>query len=117
MLLRYINHLFSLFVSFIPEQQNQFFPPHPCFFFFLMIRRPPRSTLFPYTTLFRSRWSPARTAQRKVNCEPLLLASSGGTSAARPARGIVSKKRAACNATAVIQRRRVVTDGLLGRCG
>src|SRR5256885_15819846 len=30
------------------------------FFFFLMIRRPPRSTLFPYTTLFRSlqqRWT------------------------------------------------------------
>src|SRR5690348_18125780 len=28
---------------------------HPFFsFFFLMIRRPPRSTLFPYTTLFRS---------------------------------------------------------------
>src|SRR5258705_6141465 len=31
-------------------------PPHFCaiFSFFLMIRRPPRSTLFPYTTLFRS---------------------------------------------------------------
>src|SRR5258707_8464738 len=28
-----------------------------CFFFFLMIRRPPRSTLFPYTTLFRSQAS------------------------------------------------------------
>src|SRR2546429_6760404 len=28
---------------------------HFIFFFFLMIRRPPRSTLFPYTTLFRSR--------------------------------------------------------------
>src|SRR5256885_10878371 len=27
---------------------------HLFFFFFLMIRRPPRSTLFPYTTLFRS---------------------------------------------------------------
>src|SRR5688572_31958752 len=27
---------------------------HNLFFFFLMIRRPPRSTLFPYTTLFRS---------------------------------------------------------------
>src|SRR2546426_9632096 len=27
----------------------------PILFFFLMIRRPPRSTLFPYTTLFRSR--------------------------------------------------------------
>src|SRR2546422_7032891 len=31
------------------------------FFFFLMIRRPPRSTLFPYTTLFRSRWNEAIT--------------------------------------------------------
>src|ERR1051326_9334391 len=28
--------------------------PPSCIFFFLMIRRPPRSTLFPYTTLFRS---------------------------------------------------------------
>src|SRR5206468_6775162 len=27
---------------------------HLPFFFFLMLRRPPRSTLFPYTTLFRS---------------------------------------------------------------
>ena len=27
------------------------------YFFFLMIRRPPRSTLFPYTTLFRSHFS------------------------------------------------------------
>src|SRR6266511_5488388 len=31
-------------------------------FFFLMIRRPPRSTLFPYTTLFRSRRRCARPA-------------------------------------------------------
>src|SRR2546422_11270059 len=30
------------------------------FFFFLMIRRPPRSTLFPYTTLFRSPGAAAR---------------------------------------------------------
>src|SRR2546422_9627403 len=29
-------------------------PHRRLFFFFLMIRRPPRSTLFPYTTLFRS---------------------------------------------------------------
>src|SRR5690349_25121753 len=29
-------------------------------FFFLMIRRPPRSTLFPYTTLFRSKEFPRR---------------------------------------------------------
>src|SRR2546422_10607287 len=32
------------------------------FFFFLMIRRPPRSTLFPYTTLFRSRVHEVRVA-------------------------------------------------------
>src|SRR2546429_3158333 len=33
------------------------------FFFFLMIRRPPRSTLFPYTTLFRSPSRPGRTCR------------------------------------------------------
>src|SRR2546430_15510206 len=34
--------------------QPIFFLSTVSFFFFLMIRRPPRSTLFPYTTLFRS---------------------------------------------------------------
>src|SRR3982750_4933375 len=34
------------------------------FFFFLMIRRPPRSTLFPYTTLFRSGRSPPGQGHR-----------------------------------------------------
>src|SRR2546425_4005885 len=34
------------------------------FFFFLMIRRPPRSTLFPYTTLFRS----IRNGRRSSGC-------------------------------------------------
>src|SRR2546428_6377841 len=38
----YFLFLYSLFIFII------------FFFFFLMIRRPPRSTLFPYTTLFRS---------------------------------------------------------------
>src|SRR3989339_1847181 len=33
-------------------------------FFFLMIRRPPRSTLFPYTTLFRSIWPPMKSESR-----------------------------------------------------
>src|SRR2546429_3793746 len=35
---------------------------HALLFFFLMIRRPPRSTLFPYTTLFRSRVGTLRFA-------------------------------------------------------
>src|SRR2546422_8592894 len=39
--------------------------PHTLFFFFLMIRRPPRSTLFPYTTLFRSL---CRTPRRGPSC-------------------------------------------------
>src|SRR4051794_41691994 len=36
------------------------------FFFFLMIRRPPRSTLFPYTTLFRSRVDRATRQHRRA---------------------------------------------------
>src|SRR2546422_1215699 len=33
-----------------------------------MIRRPPRSTLFPYTTLFRSRFPPKVSVRRLRNC-------------------------------------------------
>src|ERR1041385_6029981 len=41
-----------------------------CFFFLLMIRRPPRSTLFPYTTLFRSvRARAGREAHRRQERE------------------------------------------------
>src|SRR3712207_8236023 len=39
-------------------------------FFFLMIRRPPRSTLFPYTTLFRSK---AAKHRRPPDVRPLAL--------------------------------------------
>src|SRR3712207_9506635 len=38
------------------------------FFFFLMIRRPPRSTLFPYTTLFRSRPTRAAATNALTTC-------------------------------------------------
>src|SRR5258705_8433728 len=37
----------------------------PSLIFFLMIRRPPRSTLFPYTTLFRSPHVPSRKSHRR----------------------------------------------------
>src|SRR3712207_7463421 len=40
------------------------------YFFFLMIRRPPRSTLFPYTTLFRSRVT--LTGEEREELERLL---------------------------------------------
>src|SRR2546421_4115909 len=39
-------------------------------FFFLMIRRPPRSTLFPYTTLFRSRLKGVCAARRNLVIPP-----------------------------------------------
>src|SRR5882724_13194758 len=53
------------------------------FFFFLMIRRPPRSTLFPYTTLFRSnRPAPADPNHNARQRQP----RRGGLSVLRPGR-------------------------------
>src|SRR2546425_9597325 len=43
------------------------------FFFFLMIRRPPRSTLFPYTTLFRSHAITAETTTPSVRKQHLRI--------------------------------------------
>src|SRR5258707_4074504 len=57
------------------------------FFFFLMIRRPPRSTLFPYTTLFRSVSHPPRHARAGARKELLLPAVEVRGAAARPHRG------------------------------
>src|SRR5436189_5889608 len=46
-------------------------------FFFLMIRRPPRSTLFPYTTLFRSRCGRGKfSAWRTLWYLPFTVATS-----------------------------------------
>src|SRR5437588_11658063 len=54
-------------------------------FFFLMIRRPPRSTLFPYTTLFRS--SPrARVREVFLRTHRSSRRGCGERSTARPAR-------------------------------
>src|SRR6266571_4974893 len=48
------NHTPSLQVDVLRDQAKLYGISDALFFFFLMIRRPPRSTLFPYTTLFRS---------------------------------------------------------------
>src|SRR5579862_9947983 len=50
------------------------------FFFFLMIRRPPRSTLFPYTTLFRSVLPGRRSAAPKDRSPPWKARSEEHTS-------------------------------------
>src|SRR5256885_13135693 len=55
------------------------------FFFFLMIRRPPRSTLFPYTTLFRSgteAWRP-RARHRHAAARSRELPTADGPRVAR----------------------------------
>src|SRR6266498_5698805 len=53
------------------------------FFFFLMIRRPPRSTLFPYTTLFRS---PSADRERARVMDDLERASRARQRVLRPVR-------------------------------
>src|SRR5690606_42020986 len=50
-------------------------------FFFLLMRRPPRSTLFPYTTLFRSKAGKGLlegTLQAGTSAEPLFRSGSAG---------------------------------------
>src|SRR3712207_8160437 len=55
------------------------------FFFFLMIRRPPRSTLFPYTTLFRS--------SNSTSSGPGAVSPSVSSAAPSPARPRTAGKR------------------------
>src|SRR5438034_6686616 len=52
------------------------------FFFFLMIRRPPRSTLFPYTTLFRSVIHLERPPERGMLGVGVAAAASNSTALA-----------------------------------
>src|SRR5260370_41126247 len=95
-----LGHLFFSFV------------PHSClFFFFLMIRRPPRSTLFPYTTLFRSlavKWTESgeiiRFSYRALDpgkakplndkkSEPSLIDPRAGVSLVVPSRGSIRDRK------------------------
>src|SRR5216684_5877804 len=74
-------------------------------FFFLMIRRPPRSTLFPYTTLFRSRacahldpWSvPSSTGSVHFRLYRRFSAGYVGPSADATRRAPSSRARRACH--------------------
>src|SRR3712207_7741699 len=59
--------------------------------FFLMIRRPPRSTLFPYTTLFRSMVR-ARVEPRRRSSATAWTTSAGVTTARSPS-GVVTSAR------------------------
>src|SRR3990167_5468275 len=69
---------------------------HLCLHFFLMIRRPPRSTLFPYTTLFRSPAHERRDVDPPAAAPPVraaarLRGARGGTRDARGSRPVAAR--------------------------
>src|SRR3989442_3078279 len=67
-----------------------------------MIRRPPRSTLFPYTTLFRSPSLAARSPRdHRHSCRRLPLEEDGGVRRARPAGGRKDRKSTRLNSSHV----------------
>src|SRR2546422_11095332 len=77
-------------------------------FFFLMIRRPPRSTLFPYTTLFRSRAAATCDGGRLRHGEPGARGvARRGRSAGTPlhARGVEPRARRSEEHTSELQSR------------
>src|SRR2546427_3342865 len=59
-------------------------------FFFLMIRRPPRSTLFPYTTLFRSLAKPTQATKLMAGVAELLAALGPPEAAGRALVGLLT---------------------------
>src|SRR5256885_14679615 len=67
-------------------------------FFFLMIRRPPRSTLFPYTTLFRS----ARTAVRKLSSNKAMETPSVAACGAAASAGSTDRKSTRLNSSHLV---------------
>src|SRR5689334_23632033 len=74
-------------------------------FFFLLIRRPPRSTLFPYTTLFRSRRA---VQQPRARARLARLEALGGRLLRHPRRAAVREARQ-------LERQRVARRGELPR--
>src|SRR3712207_7000398 len=70
-------------------------------FFFLMIRRPPRSTLFPYTTLFRS-WfwlERSREAVVKLPAGAAAIGRAGGSASRLSHRTVVDRKSTRLNSS------------------
>src|SRR6267154_3478121 len=80
-------------------------------FFFLMIRRPPRSTLFPYTTLFRS-----RQRGRSARCLPIRNAVGPGRRDRKSTR-LNSSHPSISYAVFCLKKKKRIGFGKLGRDG
>src|SRR5829696_9673668 len=61
-----VHHCYDLHRSSVMWHDRSETSVDASMFFFLMIRQPPRSTLFPYTTLFRSRASPSAATRARA---------------------------------------------------
>src|SRR5438874_2174115 len=77
-------------------------------FFFLMIRRPPRSTLFPYTTLFRSEF--LRSLYKLLFPQAQLFALPGGDGALVYAQALIGNHQVGIDA-------QYLGEALAGRAG
>src|SRR2546430_3762842 len=84
-------------------------------FFFLMIRRPPRSTLFPYTTLFRSRHGQAVDDPLAARVDPRREGPSLGKHHVPEDRLLVRERRERNELELVHEHRRAITLGPIGR--
>src|SRR3712207_7479308 len=86
-------------------------------FFFLMIRRPPRSTLFPYTTLFRSAADPApaavQRARRRAGGDACRRARRDARYGQRRAAELVARQRRSEEHTSELQSRQYLVCRLL----
>src|SRR6266496_1026158 len=82
------------------------------FFFFLMIRRPPRSTLFPYTTLFRS--GPPGPGPAPGPPRGLVVDTPAGLAPGGQPEFLVARAAGAAGARADQEARPPRTDQLLG---
>src|SRR3712207_8036118 len=83
------------------------------FFFFLMIRRPPRSTLFPYTTLFRSDGLPISTRRRTPGLWSSGTTAWSASSSRRSAAAAVSFRLRSEEHTSELQSRQYLVCRLL----
>src|SRR5688572_32029577 len=103
-----MHHRVAMCYAVLPLFYSLYLFYYQFFFFFLMYRRPPRSTLFPYTTLFRSR----RPRRRRGARWP-----AAGRAAGRPGRAAVSWKSILRRSAPLRQtggmRRRTLLGGVL----
>src|SRR3712207_7614028 len=83
------------------------------FFFFLMIRRPPRSTLFPYTTLFRSRRRSATSPARRRSARTRAGSHRSRATAMRTGRLRWARSRRSEEHTSELQSRQYLVCRLL----